>query len=386
MPNACSMSSESTPAHSVRPGPKMERRTGTYRWAIAMVVVGCLVLSSPSAHAAASVHNHAQDLSTSDDQAIDLTRADETVRQETATTDDLTAQFTAAYRSAKPEERRALYDHYLDRLGAPALLDVLEDTHRFCHREGHPLGHAIFAQSQDLAMALRVCGNRCNKGCSHGVLEAAFGDSSFQTIATEMEQFCHQDNVTQIHGPGNCAHAVGHALFKSADHDAEQALTACAALAHPGMGYYCATGVFMEYYDRTRTQKMSRPRSQNLHFPCDTLRYPAACYRYEAWRMLRAPGYNLQVLARECLSLSGARRLGVFMASALARYSEFFDSRPCFLTRARLDLRTIKPSASRAPSRNLQISMNRKPWPHARRSPERMWGSVRRPRRRKCTE
>lgn len=103
---------------------------------------------------------------------------------------------------------------------------------------------------------------------------------------------------------------MGHALMAVTGHDVERSVTGCASFGNPAMEYYCATGVFMEYFESPERAALAH---EGLHAPCDRYtRFPAACYRYTARRMLAASRGNVAGVAAECMKLPRARRLGCF--------------------------------------------------------------------------
>ena len=210
---------------------------------------------------------------------------------------------------APDADQRAVFSKYLPTMGADAILDYLEKTHPLCHGEAHPLGSALFAYTQDLGASIVTCGQRCTGACMHGVIREAFKGKTLEDVTGQLEEFCHTAPML-VHKPGNCAHALGHALMIVSGRDVAKSLSACATYSDPGKAYYCATGVYMEYFISPPA-----PPADNLsaHYPCDTFPlYPAACYRYQGPRMLDAMNDDEEWLARECLKLTGARRLGCF--------------------------------------------------------------------------
>ena len=99
------------------------------------------------------------------------------------------------------------------------------------------------------------------------------------------------------------------------DQDLGKSLTSCSAFPQAGMDYYCATGVFMEYWGALEdsVEVFDPIVRTTMHYPCDTYsEFPAACYRY----MLRSIARELEAdpkrLTEECLSLEGANQRGCF--------------------------------------------------------------------------
>lgn len=198
---------------------------------------------------------------------------------------------------------------YVGLLGGEAILGYLEETFPLCHSEAHQLGVAIYASSKDLGSALLTCGHRCTSGCMHGVIREAFGKKTLEEVKSRLEEFC-ESGAMSNHKPGNCAHSLGHAVMIASGRDLKRSLEACSSYPSEGMGYYCAAGVYMEYFMEPPDLNL---KPVSLHYPCDTQTlYPAACYRYLGPVMLEALHDDAGRLAAECLALSGARRLGCF--------------------------------------------------------------------------
>ncbi len=262
----------------------------------------------------------------SDEQhAIDMGAGDvagRTLRPGAAVDEATKREFAEKY-AAAGRSKRTTFDKYLDALGANALLDFLEAKYPFCHSQAHELGQAIFARLRALAPALEMCQTRCTSGCMHGVLMEAFGHSpeaagsatdqhiTLHEVEKQMVALCReQGEMAKMHKPGNCAHGMGHALMVVAGQDVEQSLGACAAFKRPPMEYYCATGVFMEYFGSAARENGD---PGDLHAPCDIYtRFPAACYRYRAREMLTLLKGDLSAVVAECLKLSPRQQLGCF--------------------------------------------------------------------------
>jgi len=78
------------------------------------------------------------------------------------------------------KDKRALYDEYLDVIGANGILDGIEHVWPRCHEEAHDAGRVIFARVRDLGSSLRICADRCTTGCMHGVLTEALAGATDQ--------------------------------------------------------------------------------------------------------------------------------------------------------------------------------------------------------------
>ena len=258
---------------------------------------------------------------------VELPRSDADVSDETA------RKFEEDY-FADEGDKRAVFDEYLPQVGAAWILDFLEKSYPLCHGQSHELGRALVAHLGDVDPSIRACGTRCTSGCMHGVLMGAFGgtpadcaaddemvgkgmchsvasDDDIEKIVRDMDTFCREGDMAVIHKVGNCAHGVGHAVMTVSGHDAQKALDACALAREPALGYYCATGVFMEMLVTGIKEDFSK---RDLHYPCDTYtRYPAACYRYKMGQIRRHLEDDVEKVVAECTNLSDASlRLGCF--------------------------------------------------------------------------
>ena len=222
----------------------------------------------------------------------------------------LRLRFIKAYEESIYE--REVFETYLETLGAEVILDYLEATIPYCHSEAHELGAAIFAKWQDLDVALRSCGRRCTAGCMHGVVREAFRDRTIDEMKADVGRFCKSGAMSEQYKPGNCAHGLGHALMIVSGRELSESLDGCAAFPSRAMAYYCATGVYMEYF--AEPEKAYREMVGLNHYPCNIdTRFPAACYRYHGRKMLRVVSRNVYKLAEVCRALHGrAQRLGCF--------------------------------------------------------------------------
>ena len=120
------------------------------------------------------------------------------------------------------KNNRELVEISLSVIGANGALDGIERVWPKCHSEAHDLGKVIFARIREVGMSLRVCGDRCNSGCMHGVLMEAFatiGKASphhmdLGVLRPAINDLCQRNPVmTASYSPGDCAHGVGHALM-----------------------------------------------------------------------------------------------------------------------------------------------------------------------------
>jgi hypothetical protein len=211
-------------------------------------------------------------------------------------------------------------------IGANGILDGIEDGIEQlwpeCHEQAHDLGRLVHRQVHDIATSLRVCADRCNSGCMHGVLRAAFGETPEadqrrppepSNLKSMMHDVCYRHpEMIASDSLGDCAHGVGHALMFLMGYDVGRAIGVCNQFRESAMRYYCATGAYMEYVVE-RDPEDAKYRS--LFYPCDTFEYPAACGRYKVgyvagrhYGAARTPA----ALVNECEKLSGKFRRACF--------------------------------------------------------------------------
>lgn len=199
---------------------------------------------------------------------------------------------------AAGENLRPVYEKYLPILGSAAILDIIEEMAPACHAQGHDLGRAIFAAERDLSAAITACGDRCTSGCMHGVVAEALGNLPLSELAKRVDTFCNEKTMAESTKPGNCAHALGHALMFSTGRDVGVSLKGCDTFTDKGMRYYCATGIFMELLVTGRRPEELFP---GLHEPCDRYpRFAAACYRFKGPEMLDAFKEDFAAFAAAC--------------------------------------------------------------------------------------
>jgi len=229
----------------------------------------------------------------------------------------LKAKFTVEY-LLKPEQRRQIFESYLDSLGTQGMLDVLEARNTFCHNEAHELGRAVFSRFKDFGRAMQECGSRCTSACLHGVLKEAFGTSTFDQVRSQLASICTTGTMADVTKSGNCAHGMGHALMMVTSNEVEKAIDGCAGFGRSALEYYCATGVYMELFDQA-----AQWSGKSALYPCDTYtRFPAACYRYQGVRMLGQLGGDREKLAELCRSLPEGQRRGCFHGFGFANLLE----------------------------------------------------------------
>lgn len=219
------------------------------------------------------------------------------------------------------KNNRQLVEISLSLIGANGALDGIERVWPKCHSEAHDLGKVIFARVRDVGMALRICADRCNSGCMHGVLMEAFatiGKASphhmdLSVLRPAIKDLCQRNPVmTASYSPGDCAHGIGHALMNLAGYEIPEALKACQGNENQAMEYYCATGAYMEYVTERDTKDAM---TKNVLYPCDQYTYPAACARYKMVHVVRRhyeAGKTTEELRVLCSSFTDAVRRGCF--------------------------------------------------------------------------
>ncbi len=252
----------------------------------------------------------------------------------------LRSQLAKEYRSPNYDEK-IFFAKYVELVRPEAILGFLEAEEATCHPQAHELGRAIFRKYKDINEALKICGNGCTNACMHGAIGEAFSDDSnpiegdsgapLQThgdahhqhhatastdkLVEKMEPFCHEGEMERRHKRGNCAHAMGHALMLKTDHDIGASITGCSQFNEPGMDYYCATGVYMQYMDNVTSNGSRQADTERWgsNYPCNTFTaYPAACYRYIVNEVKEEQGLGLEHLVVLCGQLPDETRAGCF--------------------------------------------------------------------------
>lgn len=236
---------------------------------------------------------------------------------------EFTAKLKALGRTSK--QKRALYEEYVPVIGANGVLAGIEELWPKCHSEGHDLGKIIFAKTEDVGISLRVCRDGCYSGCMHGVLMEAFGGARADRAAdperhvdadlvkTMMDEICKEKTMTDAYSPGDCAHAVGHAFMVLADYLVPNAIGYCDGFDDEHMRYYCATGASMEYV--TERDREDAAAGKRALYPCDVIKYPAACMRYKMVHVINRlvkKKSDVAKLLRSCNQLPGKYRLGCY--------------------------------------------------------------------------
>jgi hypothetical protein len=219
------------------------------------------------------------------------------------------------------KNNRQLIERSLPVIGANGVLDGMTTLWPKCHSEAHDVGKVIFAHVGDIGMGLRICEDRCNSGCMHGVLMEAFtsiGKASphhidVAILGPAIKDLCQNNTVmTTSYSPGDCAHGVGHALMNLAGYEIQDALKGCHENEDQAMEYYCATGAYMEYVTERDAQDAT---TKSTLYPCDQYVYPAACARYKMVHVVRrhyAEGKTIEEIKTLCSSVTEPLRRGCF--------------------------------------------------------------------------
>jgi len=235
--------------------------------------------------------------------------------------------FKTAVEPTKPntKEQREVYEQYIDEIGSNGLIKVVNELNPTCHSEGHELGKVFYAEVGELASALAACEDACYSGCTHGVLMEAFTLTEHGHVGTPQDHEHHIGTeevypklstlCTQNIGirPGDCAHGLGHAMTALNEYNTLEAEKGCAFFYNKSMEYYCATGVYMEFVGQPSEKQKNKP----LFEPCDTSKFPAACFRYIMPLVFRnvtaqlGPG-GIHEVIKGCKQLSEFARIGCF--------------------------------------------------------------------------
>jgi len=262
-------------------------------------------------------------------------------------------QLIQEYRSPDYDEKR-FFAKYIELIPAEAILGFLEAEEAICHRQAHELGRAIFRKTNNISETLSICGNGCTNACMHGAIGEAFSDdpshheskthsqtnenshqttSAIDKLVEMMEPFCHTGEMVRQHKRGNCAHAMGHALMLKTDHDIGASIDGCRHFNEPGMDYYCATGVYMQYMDNVTSNGSRQADTQRWgsNYPCNKFTtYPAACYRYIVSEVKEERGLGLEHLILLCAQLPADVRSGCFHGLGAA-YTPLIVEHPTLL-------------------------------------------------------
>lgn len=110
-----------------------------------------------------------------------------------------------------------------------------------CHPIAHELGHAALALVHgNIPRALGDRNDVCGGGFTHGVIEAALGES--RHLARDLLRVCAPGN------DGSCFHGIGHGVMFATGMDVGRSLTLCDRAPSTTLSVRCGEGVFMQLF------------------------------------------------------------------------------------------------------------------------------------------
>ncbi len=200
-------------------------------------------------------------------------------------------------------------EDYYERIGPEVMLNIL-DENPFCHEQGHTLGRVIFERTGDFEKAMDICGLHCGQGCFHGIITAMLNNQTddIHKITSENSSdfknfvldFCSIAESSNQVSRGTCYHGLGHAFMILANDNLSAAIEACTSFSEFWDGFYCAGGVYMQYYMDFG--------SDGQPYPCLESPYPAACFRYKFTYTHRSP-LLLTKQMQTCMNLTRSYQL-----------------------------------------------------------------------------
>lgn len=106
------------------------------------------------------------------------------------------------------------------------------------------------------AEALALCKDWYGFGCYHGFLLDAIDTEGYEVVPF-LDRACKEKHGNTMETE-TCQHGIGHGLLEFTGRNPEEAIRACDMVAdvYPKLG--CASGVFMEYFSPTQSNKYSR--------------------------------------------------------------------------------------------------------------------------------
>lgn len=154
------------------------------------------------------------------------------------------------------EEFMTYLRNTLPQIGSEALqvrlLDLYaNDAHGEQHMAFHYFGEVLY--EEEGANGLPLCENWYGFGCFHGFLLTAIDIEGYQVVPL-LDEACAQANKT-IMDIETCHHGIGHGLVEFAGRDADEAVEVCDMVHHVYEKLGCASGVFMEYFSPTQSEK-----------------------------------------------------------------------------------------------------------------------------------
>lgn len=148
---------------------------------------------------------------------------------------------------------RQLLPKAVKRIGAAATLEILQTMETKqeynCHIAAHLVGESSLNNPSGMMSSLKMCGNSCQYGCTHGVMAKVFRENGGADVA-QIGSLCEQNthDVSRLDQTA-CFHGIGHGVAEYAAYDLKRSLELCAQLDIEVRRRECATGVFMEIYD-----------------------------------------------------------------------------------------------------------------------------------------
>ena len=232
---------------------------------------------------------------------------------------------------------RAVYENFVDDLGAKRMIDYFEQKNASCHGELHDLGALLMERTNNLETSVGLCGNGCTYACIHGALGAYLSryrtdgavpsasvekevklSSPMEELKQEVNHLCREDSkLVKDFFRGNCAHAVGHG-FAQLTRNLPEAQERCGYFETLPMRYYCESGLFMELgesiednlYKGEMTPKDEAEAA--VDYCAQNTERPSACLRFLLGQAKNRK--EIAVVARKCAGLGGKARRGCFNA------------------------------------------------------------------------
>ncbi len=235
----------------------------------------------------------------------------ETTKPTSTRADDFRSIVKKYEKTMPPEIPLDVVLEFYDRIGPEDMLTIIEEN-PLCHEQGHNIGKIIYRQTKDFDAAMDVCGLRCAQGCFHGILmemtqDLNVHDGMISGAANEnnslkqfVQEFCPKIQSSRGVNHVYCYHGLGHALMFLANDNITRAIQTCEYLKEEGNRFYCATGIYMQYF--------LNYGSDGSFYPCTTHEYPAACFRYKFAYGERSLDL-LEVQKKSCLALPRAQQL-----------------------------------------------------------------------------
>jgi hypothetical protein len=211
------------------------------------------------------------------------------------------AMFVEQYTEAPFEKKGRIAEYFSAFISYPEMVDALQKADQVCHSEAHPLGRAVYRKTNSLDESLKICGNSCSDGCSHGVLMEMFSSDSdyfngrggdapssmLQALAEDGDALCRNGVVASGIFPRQCFHGMGHVMMYMAGYDLAKAVNGCDAL-NAAYSVHCRSGAFMEFMGNDRADSK---REVDPYYPCDIFpQYARGCYFFRANAILKAHG------------------------------------------------------------------------------------------------